>query len=116
MPGPVPEGFVLQQDREIPGMDHVATRREYESPDGRLLVLLLGLAGEVGEGAAVAEDVTLRDGTPARFLGGGANWIVTWEDAAPCAQVSVVGNGFTRAGFERILVEMGLGPTEAHPG
>jgi hypothetical protein len=108
MPGPVPQGFVLQHIRELPAADHVATRSEYEAPDGRLLVYLLGVAGEVGEGAAVAEDVTLRDGTPATFLGGGANWIVTWEEVPPCRQISVVGNGFTRAGFEEVLVEVGL--------
>lgn len=109
MPAGVPADFVLVKTRMISNPDYVATRREYRDSGDRLLVYLLGVPGEVGEGAPVAEPARLRDGTEATLLGGPeGNWVLTWEDEFPCRQMSIVGNGFTRDEFETAMREIGL--------
>jgi hypothetical protein len=108
VPGRGVEGFVLDRTQRIEEPTHVALRREYRDPEGRLLVYLLGVLGEVGEGAPVARRVELVDGTPASFLGGGPNWILRWEDDPPCPQMAVVGNGFRPREFAALMVDAAL--------
>jgi hypothetical protein len=108
LPGRGPEGFTLQRTREIEEADRVATRLDYRDPEGRRLVYLLGLSGEIGEGMPELGTTTLPDGQEGRFLGRGAAWMLVWEDAFPCPQVAVVGNGFDRPAFVRLLVAIGL--------
>jgi hypothetical protein len=108
VPGRGVEGFVLDRVQRIEEPDHVAVRREYRDPKGRLLVYLLGVFGEVGEGAAASERVSLVDGTPARFLGGAGNWILTWKEEPPCPQMAVVGNGFRAQAFAEVMVQADL--------
>jgi hypothetical protein len=108
VPGRGVQGFVLDRAQRIEEPDHVAVRREYRDPDGRLLVYLLGVSGEVGEGAATSERVRLVDGTPARFLGGGGNWILAWNEEARCPQMAVVGNGFQATEFAELMVRADL--------
>ena len=108
VPGRGVQGFVLDRARRIEEPDHVAVRREYRDPNGRLLVYLLGVSGEVGEGTATSERVRLVDGTPARFLGGGGNWILAWKEEARCPQMAVVGNGFQATEFAELMVQADL--------
>jgi hypothetical protein len=108
VPGRGVEGFVLDRARRIEEPDHVAVRREYRDPDGRLLVYLLGVSGEVGEGAVTSVRVRLVDGTPARFLGGGGNWILAWNEEPRCSQMAVVGNGFRATEFAELMVQADL--------
>ncbi len=108
MPARVPAGFMLVKTRDLPSRDHVAVRREYRNADEKLIVYLLGVTGEVGEGSPVVDDVTLAGGEDATLLGGRGNWAITWEDEFPCVQMSVVGNGFTRGAFEALMLESGL--------
>jgi hypothetical protein len=63
----------------------------------------LGLRGEVGEGLPLVREVRLVDGTPARFLGEGGNWVLVWEDRTPCPQMAVVGNRFRQEDFIELL-------------
>jgi hypothetical protein len=107
-PGRGVEGFVLDRAQRIEEPDHVAVRSEYRDPDGRLLVYLMGVSGEVGEGAATSERVRLVDGTPARFLGGGGNWILAWNEEPRCPQMAVVGNGFRATEFAELMVQADL--------
>jgi hypothetical protein len=116
VPGRGVEGFVLDRAQRIEEPDHVAVRREYRDPDGRLLVYLLGVSGEVGEGAATSERVRLVDGTPARFLGGGGNWIRAWNGEARCPQMAVVGNGFRATEFAELMVQADLLDPSSLPG
>lgn len=109
MPAGVPEGFVLVKTKNYPNPEYVAVRREFRDSEDRLLVYLLGITGEVGEGAPVAEKVALADDTEATLLGGPVgNWAITWQDEFPCEQMSVVGNGFTKNDFEALMIEIGL--------
>jgi hypothetical protein len=108
VPGRGVEGYVLEKTQRIDHTTHIALRREYRDPDGRLLVYLLGVLGEVGEGAPVARRVELVDGTPASFLGGRQNWILRWEADPPCPQMSVVGNGFRPREFAALMVDAAL--------
>ena len=108
MPAGVPAGFMLVKTRDLPSRDHVAVRREYRDADERLIVYLLGVTGEVGEGSPVVDEVTLAGGKDATLLGGRGNWAVTWKDEFPCVQMSVVGNGFSRKSFEALMLESGL--------
>ena len=107
-PGRGPEGFTLQRTREFEETDRVATRLDYLDPEGRRLVYLLGLSGGIGEGLPLLATTTLPGGPTARFLGRGEAWMLVWEDDFPCLQVAVVGNGFDRPGFVRLLVDLGL--------
>jgi hypothetical protein len=108
IPGRGVEGFVLDRTQRIEDRDHVALRREYRDPEGRLLVYLLGVLGEVGEGAPVVRRVELVDGTPASFLGGRTNWILRWDEDPPCPQMAVVGNGFRAREFAELMVDAAL--------
>ena len=108
VPGRGVEGFLLTRTREIRYPDRVALRKEYRDRSGRLLVYLLGVSGEVGEGAGPGTDVTLTSGAPARLRGRGANWTLTWAERFPCTQMSVVGNGFEREEFVALLEEADL--------
>lgn len=100
---------MLVKTKNLPNPEFVAVRREYRDAEKRLLVYLLGVTGEIGEGAPVAEKVTLADDTAATLVGGPVgNWAITWEDEFPCQQMSVVGNGFSRDEFEALMLEIGL--------
>ena len=107
-PGRGPEGFTLKRTREFDEGDRVATRLDYRDPAGRLLVYLLGLSGEIGEGLPVLARTSLPGGQEGLFLGRGQAWMLVWEDPFPCPQMAVVGNGFGRKGFVRLLVAAGL--------
>ena len=111
-PGPPPEGFVLRRAREIRYPDHVGVREEYRHGDGRLLVYLLGVTGEMGEGAAVVEELELSTGEPATLFGTGddRSWSLVWSDDLPCPQMGIVGNGFDREGFVSALRGSGVLP------
>jgi len=111
-PGSPPEGFVLRRAREIRYADHVGVREEYRHGDGRLLVYLLGVTGEMGEGASVAEELKLSTGEPATLFGTGddRSWSLVWSDDLPCPQMAIVGNGFDRQGFVSALQGSGVLP------
>jgi hypothetical protein len=100
---------MLVRSREISNRDFVATRREYRDVDERLLVYLLGVTGEIGEGAPVVDEVSLANGEGATLLGGPVgNWAITWHEEFPCEQMSVVGNGFSREAFVGLMLDSGL--------
>jgi hypothetical protein len=108
-PGTVPEGFTLRRSRDIQqGSDRVALREEYRDAEGRLLVYLLGVAGEVGEGLPLVGRPSLTAGGRARFLGRAPNWVLTWNEDLPCSQMSIVGNGFERDEFLSLLEDAGV--------
>ena len=108
--GQPPEGFVLVRTREFRYPDRIGVREEYRDQDGRLLVHLLGVGGQLGEHATIADEVELATGDPAKIYGDGQNpnWVLVWNGRPPCRQVAVVGNGFTRAEFEAAMNEAGL--------
>lgn len=108
--GQVPEGFVLERSREFRYPDRIGVRKEYRHPDGRLLVHLLGVAGQLGEHATIADEVELMSGERATIFGDGKNpnWVLAWSGPPPCRQVAVVGNGFSRAEFESTMADAGL--------
>jgi hypothetical protein len=107
-PGRGPEGFTLKRTREFDEGDRVATRQDYLDPEGRRLVYLLGLSGGIGEGLPLLARTTLPGGQAGRFLGRGEAWMLVWEDPFPCPQMAVVGNGFEREDFVRLLAAAGL--------
>jgi hypothetical protein len=108
--GQPPEGFVLVRTREFRYADRIGVREEYRDPDGRLLVHLLGVEGQVGEHATIADEVELATGEPATIFGDGEhpNWSLVWSGRPPCRQLAVVGNGFTRDEFEAAMSDAGL--------
>ena len=108
--GQPPEGFVLVRTREFRSPDRIGVREEYRHPDGRLLVHLLGVGGQVGEHASVADDVDLATGEPAMIFGDGENpnWSLVWSGRPPCGELAVVGNDFTRDEFEAAMRDAGL--------
>lgn len=107
-PGRGPEGFTLKRTREFDEGNRVATRLDYLDPEGRRLVYLLGLSGGIGEGLPLLARTTLPGGQAGRFLGRGEAWMLVWEEPFPCPQMAVVGNGFEREGFVRLLMAAGL--------
>lgn len=109
-PGEPPEGFALDRTREFQYADHVGVREDYLHADGRLIVFLLGVTGEMGEGSTVEEELELANGEPATLFGqaDGSNWSLVWTDEPPCPQIAVVGNGFTRDEFVETMRESGV--------
>lgn len=106
----MPKGFLLQRARDIGYFDHVGVRQEYRHEDGRLVVFLLGVNGEMGEGAPVVEDVELASGDPATLFGTPerGSWSLVWSGEFPCSQMAVVANGVSRSGFDDLIEQMGL--------
>lgn len=108
LPGRGPEGFTLARTREFDEGDRVATRLDYRDPEGRRLVYLLGLSAGIGEGLPLVARTVLPSGEDGRFLGRNQAWMLVWEAPFPCPQMAVVGNGFGREDFVRLLVAVGL--------
>ncbi len=108
----VPAGFEPAGTFEEPAPDHVGVRLDFRDDRGRELHFSAGIAGEFGEGAAVAGSLRVATGEEATLLGGGETWILVWDEAGPCATHAVIGNGFTRDGFVSVLRESGVVPAE----
>ena len=109
-PGGPPPDFIQVRERELRAADHVGVREEYRDPSGRVLVYLLGVPGEIGEGATVEEEVALTTGGSATLLGtvAGRNWAVVWDGEFPCERNGIVGNGFGREEFAEALESSGV--------
>lgn len=106
-----PAGFDPTETFEDPYADHVGVRLGYRDGEGRELHVFAGIPGELGEGLPSAGEVPVAGGGSGRLLGTGSVWVLAWETSGPCAAHAVLGNGFTRQEFLRILTESGVVPT-----
>jgi hypothetical protein len=111
-PGRGVTGFVLEGTREFDEGDRIAVRKDYRDDEGRLLVYLLGLSGEIGEGLPVLGEVRLASGERASFLGEGEAWMLVWESGFPCPQMGVVGNRMGKEAFLRLMVHAAILPPD----
>lgn len=104
---PPPE-FRLQNTIRRSERDHVGVRRSFVDAAGRVVHFFSGISGEFGEGMSVAGSLTLAGGEEARLLGTGQDWVLVWSSSGPCAAHAVIGNGFARGEFIRVLEASGV--------
>ncbi len=107
-PFTVPPGFRLTESLEDPYPDHVGVRLGFRDRERRELHVFVGIPGEFGEGLPAAGAVSLAAGEDGRLLGADATWVLAWDSTGPCAVHAVLGNGFTRVAFLRVLEESGV--------
>ncbi len=103
-----PVAFDRRSAFTVEEADHVGVRATYRDPRGRKLVVASGITGEFGEGQPSAGTVPLAGGGQAQVLGVGRAWTAVWAAAPPCATRAIIGHGFDRAGFVRVLQRMGV--------
>ena len=104
----VPAGFHITGSDEIRQVGWIAVRESYRDENGRALHVIVGLAGEFGEGLPAAGTLVLAGGGEARLVGEGTSWLAVWDQGGPCSQRVVGGEGFGRGGFVRVLGELGV--------
>lgn len=83
----------------------------FADPAGREIHVFAGIPGEFGEGLPDHGEVTVTEGGPARLLGDGSVWVLVWDTSGACAAHAVLGNGFKRGEFLRVVKEAGVVPT-----
>jgi hypothetical protein len=90
--------------------DHVGVRLGYRDPQRRELHVAAGIPGEWTEGMAEAGSVTMtgdRDGVlagnPSRDV-----WVVMWNQGDVCDPRVVLGNGFAKREFLKLLRDAGI--------
>lgn len=110
-----PEGFRPTESFEDPYVDHVGIRLGFASQDGRELHYFAGIPGEFGEGLPVVAQVEAAGGILGPLQGAGQTWVLSWRAPGPCGIRAVLGNGFTRRGFQETLVLAGIIPS-SDPG
>jgi hypothetical protein len=86
-------------------VNRIAVRETYRSDD-QTLTLFSGLRGEFGEGMKFLGRTQLRRGGEARLYGERSNWVLTWQSVPPCNPRAVIGQGFSRRTFRRVLRQM----------
>ncbi len=106
----VPPGFRVVESFRDPYPDHVGVRLGFRDDEGREIHYLVGIPGEFGEGLPFEGPVPVASGGPARLLGRGRTWVLAWNETGPCAAHAVLGHGFGRAEFERVLEDAGVIP------
>lgn len=106
--GRAPEGFMLIRTADRPHPDHVGVHIVYRAPGGARLDYLVGVAGEVGEGLPLVEEVEMATGEPARLLGRDDTWVLVWPEPPPCAQSAILGNGMDRTAFDELVEGTGI--------
>jgi hypothetical protein len=103
-----PTGFAPIETFEDPYPDHVGVRLGFEDGGGRQFHVLSGIPGEIGEGLPTAGSVSLSEGRAGELVGRDEVWVVVWNEGDVCDPRAVIGDGFTRQGFEELLGQAGL--------
>jgi len=103
-----PVGFAPIETFEDDYADHVGVRLGYRDDRQREFHVLVGIPGEIGEGLPPAGSLDLREGRIGTLVGEGTVWVVVWNEHDVCDPRAVIGNGFTRSGFEEFLGDAGL--------
>lgn len=103
----VPAVFVeweAAEEIEVEAEDHIGVRETFTS-EGRSVTLMVGIAGEVGEGLPVAGQRETTTGMFATLQGEADTWALTWRDAGTCGDRAVLGEGLGQADFEDLMRE-----------
>jgi hypothetical protein len=104
----MPSGFSLVSTVSVAERGHVGTRTTYRGPHGRSLVVLAGIAGEVGEGGTVVARPRLVRGGRARMYRAGPRLILAWRETGPCADRGVIGERLDRPSFLDAMSAAGI--------
>jgi hypothetical protein len=102
-----PQGFRPLEPFEEEYADRVGLRLGFRDA-GREFHVFAGIPGEFGEGLPDAGRLGLTEGRIADLLGRGEVWVAIWDEGDVCDPRVVLGNGFSRDGFVRALVDAGI--------
>jgi hypothetical protein len=105
-----PSGFEPLEPFEEEYPDRIGLRLGFRDDRRREFHVFAGIPGEFGEGLRDAGTLELTEGRTATLLGREEVWVAIWEEGGVCDPRAVLGNGFSRAGFVRALVDAGLAP------
>ncbi len=103
-----PRGFEATETFEDPYPDHVGIRLGFRDGEGRELHYFAGIPGEFGEGLPLDGTLAIVTGEQGRLLGEEDVWVLAWDTTGPCAPHAVLGSGFAREAFVRVLEESGV--------
>ena len=105
-----PEGFRQREAFEDPYEDHVGIRLGFVDDAGRELHYFAGIPGEFGEGLPVVGRVEAASDLGGLLQGDEGVWVLSWRAPGPCGVRAVLGSGFSRRRFLRVLREAGAIP------
>jgi hypothetical protein len=103
-----PSGFEVTEKVEEQYPDHVGIRITFRDDHGRLLHSFTGVPGEYGEGLPVAGSAHLVSGEDVSLIGKDGTWIIAWDTGGLCGAHALIGNGFSRKGFFKVLKASGV--------
>jgi hypothetical protein len=103
-----PSGFKVTEKVEERYPDHIGIRITFRDDHGRLLHSFTGVPGEYGEGLPVAGSAHLVSGEDVSLIGKDQTWIIAWDTGGLCGAQALIGNGFTREGFIKVLKASGV--------
>jgi hypothetical protein len=103
-----PSGFAPTETFEQRYDDRIGVRLGFRDVRRREFHVFAGIPGEFGEGLPDAGTLRLTDGRIGALVGRGDVWFLTWTEGDRCDPRAVLGNGFSRSGFESALVDAGL--------
>jgi hypothetical protein len=103
-----PSGFEVTEKVEERYPDHIGIRITFSDDHGRLLHSFTGVPGEYGEGLPVAGSAHLVSGEDVSLIGKDQTWIIAWDTGGLCGAHALIGNGFTREGFIKVLKASGV--------
>jgi hypothetical protein len=104
----VPAGFQRFESFSEPYADHLGVRLGFRDQAGRELHVFSGIPGEFGEGLPPAGSLPIVTGEQAVLLGQDQVWVLSWDTRGPCSARAVLGDGFPRPSFVRVLEEAGV--------
>jgi hypothetical protein len=103
-----PSGFAPTETFEQRYDGRIGVRLGFRDVRRREFHVFAGIRGEFGEGLPDAGTLPLTDGRIGVLVGRGDVWFLTWTEGDRCDPRAVLGNGFSRSGFEAALVDAGL--------
>lgn len=111
-----PAGYVPVETEEIEGSDRSGGRYAYRGPDGEQVTFYYGVTTDAGGGLPKVQLLPLAGTGGGQLLGQGTNWTFTWTAEFPCDRMRIVGSGFTKKGFIRMLGGAHVIPAEEEEG
>jgi hypothetical protein len=103
-----PSGFQVTERVEERYPDHIGIRITFRDDHGRRLHSFTGVPGEYGEGLPVAGSAHLVSGEDVSLIGEDQTWIIAWDTGGLCGAHALIGNGFSRKGFFKVLKASGV--------
>lgn len=111
-----PAGFEPVPSEVIEGDQRSGHRYAYRGPAGEQVAFYYGVSTGEGDGLPTVQQLPLAGSGGGQLFGQGERWTLTWSDQFPCDRMRVVGTGFTKKGFIKLLGMAHVIPPEEDEG